>query len=682
MLAPLLIASIGLRDPAFIAAPLLLLAVAAAVRPPGGRLAALALVPLAAACGLLPLVKATFGTEAVVLAALAAAVLALGGRRWLAALLPCVFVAALLGGWRLAGQPMGALQTYLGTVRLLIAGYTEGGALAGPPSEILAFVAAAALLLVLLGRTWRRRDRAVGAVLMLGVAFTLFVAFKAGFVRHDVHAMIALGTLALLPLLLVRELSAPALALAVPVSLAALGFVGADHAADDALSPAQGVQRLVQAARGGGERWADPGALDRRFAADLAAMRAAAPLPQVAGPSDIYSTGQSVLLANRLAWSPRPALQSVTAMSATLARADRDHLLAAVQNVFLRVENDDNRFRALEDGLSWPALLSAYTLRGFDARQDLLRLQRRAGAVAAEPDAEAFFAGRFAVGAAVPLPMLAAAPPGLIWAKLDVRPTLLGRLAALLFRPPILALTLADADGRGESFRLLSSLAGAGFVLAPVVRDTTGFAMLLLPERAAPRYRPATLMLSGSSGTRLLWDRTFGLTLHMLNIPPQPPARQLVLAPLGAPPPPLAAAAEAGTAPACALDAVDDRAPRAAPLAVGGSLRVRGWAAVPGGRGAATDTLFIRLAAADGHAVFAATRPVARPDVARHFGRAELVDPGFEAAIDLGDLAGPATLAIDVLRDGQRWTCAVQQRLLIETLEMSAQPGVGAAAMP
>ena len=59
LLAPLLIATVGLRDPVFVALPLLLLAVA--VVPPAGRRGrwtAFALLLLTASCALLTLVRA------------------------------------------------------------------------------------------------------------------------------------------------------------------------------------------------------------------------------------------------------------------------------------------------------------------------------------------------------------------------------------------------------------------------------------------------------------------------------------------------------------------------------------------------------------------------------------------------------------------------------------------------
>jgi hypothetical protein len=674
LLVPLLIAANALRDPAFIATPLLLLALATAIiRPAGqpahrprGPLADLALVLLTAACAMLTLIKATFGTEAMPLTALALAALAVAGHRRLAAMLLGVYAAALAGGWLLAGQHLALLPAYLAATPLLIAGYTEGGALDGPASDIVAFLAAALVLLALFARGAIRRGLAASLLLGGGLCFTLFLAFKAGFVRHDAHALIALGSLALLPLVLVRELPARGLGTATAASLLALVYVGGHY--PDAWSATKGGHLLAAAARGGWARLADPAALARRFAANLAAIRATEPLPRLDGPADIYSTGQTVLLANGLDWSPRPSLHSVTVFSAEMARANLDHLQGnagtpPVRHVFLRIEYDDNRLPAIEDGLSWPALLSAFAVRGFDAAHDLARLERVPGAPAAVPEEPPLLQGRFAVGQPVRLP---AAPDGLLWATIDIRPTLAGRLVGLLFRPPILRIMLHGADGQDASYRLLSGPARAGFLLSPVVARTRDFLALLLPDAGAARSRPAWFSISGESGTSLLWQDSFVLTLHRLPIAPQPAVRALILSPPTDPPPALTAAADAGPTKDCSLDDVDDRLPGPAPMAVGDHLRLRGWAAISVAPATLADQLYVRLTDPSGRSrVSAVTGREARPDLAAHYGQPALTNAGFDTMIDLAGLSGPAKLSLEALRDGRRWTCPVTQTLLI-----------------
>src|SRR5262249_24518179 len=63
-----------------------------------------------------------------------------------------------------------------------------------------------------------------------------------------------------------------------------------------------------------------------------------------------------------------------------------------------------------------------------------------------------------------------------------------GRWLKALFRPPPLALDLVTDDGRAYSYRLVPALAGAGFLLDPLVRDDRDVADLYA-GRPLPRVR-------------------------------------------------------------------------------------------------------------------------------------------------------------------------------------------------
>ena len=381
LLAPLLIATVGLRDPVFVAMPLLLLAVTQPAGRPG-RWPAIALLLLTVSCALLTLVKGTFGTQAVPMVGLAVTSLLCRRRFRLTALMLACYTGSLAGFWLLAGQRLIDFPAYVASMPVVIAGYSEGLAVDGPLSDIVAYLCGSAALLWLIGR----ERTPSGVLLLLGLLFTLFVAFKSGFVRHDEHALIAAGTLAMAPLVLVAALPPRRLAAAVLITLCVLTFISHHYAGYEWPSFARGRARLTMAASGTWTRITDPGRLPRWFDAQMTAVHTSMPLPQAYGPTDIYSSGQTILLANGLEWSPRPALQSVTVLSETLEKADLDHLTGAdgrhppVQNVFYRVESEDNRLRTTEDGLSWPALLTEFRVEGYDRALDTAVLRRRPNA--------------------------------------------------------------------------------------------------------------------------------------------------------------------------------------------------------------------------------------------------------------------------------------------------------------
>ena len=64
---------------------------------------------------------------------------------------------------------------------------------------------------------------------------------------------------------------------------------------------------------------------------------------------------------------------------------------------------------------------------------------------------------------------------GATFAKVDLRPTPLGRALSILYRLPILTLSVDFADGHQRSYRFVSGIAAAGFVLSPTVNNASEF---------------------------------------------------------------------------------------------------------------------------------------------------------------------------------------------------------------
>lgn len=681
LLAPLLVATVGLRDPVFVAIPLLLLALAVAVTRPAPEVAlekwldrgrAAALLLLTASCALLTTIKGTFGTQAVPMVGLAVLAIVLGRQFRLAALMIVCYAASLAGFWVLAGQRLADFPDYIATMPVVIAGYSEGLAVDGPLSDIIAYLLGSAALLWLVWRSRIPGDPGGNVLLPLGLLFTLFVAFKSGFVRHDEHALIAAGTLAMMPVMLIAALGRRQLMNAVIITLASLAFISHHYPGYEWPSFARGRDRLTTAADGAWTRIADPSRLQRLFDANMAAVRTAMPLPHVAGSTDIYSSGQMALLANGFEWSPRPALQSVTVLSEILAKADLDHLQGAdgnrlpVQNVFYRVESEDNRLRQTQDGLSWPTLLTEFRVDSYDRALETALLRRHPGMPQAAPPGTVLFDGQHHLGEDVMVPVL---PAGLAWAVLDLQPTLAGRLASLLFRPPLLTITIRYANGPVEKFRLVSALARAGFLLTPRVLNTEDMISLLLPERRTSAQRPVSISVTGDSGTRWLWQARFNLRLQAMDIPTQDQVRAMLLpAPLTPAP---VAAGNTGAADACAIDLVNGRPASAKAIEVRGTADLSGWSVISIARGEAPDRVLIRLADAGGHAWEALAQSRPRPDVAGYFVNPALTATGFNARFDVSSLVGAYTATIVGERENSLWQCKLTQDLIV----VAPEPG-------
>lgn len=219
-------------------------------------------------------------------------------------------------------------------------------------------------------------------------------------------------------------------------------------------------------------------ASDVRAAADLAAIRARNPLPPLAGTVDLFQNRLSILIAHGLAWSPRPVFQSYLATGGALSRWNAEHLAgpSAPESVLFEAWSIDGRLPALDDALAGLELLRRYDVVAVSERLALLRRRSAPRRVSLAPAGEAVAT----LGEEVRVPL----PAGrLVWVTVSVEPTLLGRLASLVYKLPELGVRLRLADGRETRWRYVRSAGEAGFLLSPSVEGALDMALLVSGPR-------------------------------------------------------------------------------------------------------------------------------------------------------------------------------------------------------
>jgi hypothetical protein len=482
--------------------------------------------------GVLPLVKASFLPLAVAAVALACVLFWRAGRKRLALLCLLLPLAAMLLAWRLAGQPLGALAGYVEAMSPLVSAFAEAMALHPPtgnwrlmqygaPGMVGAYLWVAALLLAAL---WQGRGSTPGArqaLLLLGVALYLFIAFKAAFVRFDAHALTA-GSALLLLILLLRALELARIRpLAAVLALGSWAFAHAVYVGphlEDA--PLASLASALSALRSGSS-------LQSGFEQALQAIQARAQLPPLRGSADIYPHDLAALIASGNPWAPRPVPQSYSAYTPDLAARNAAHLRGplAPDSVVFRIGPIDGRYPSLEDGPSWAALLARYAVSGQDSRyvylqrQPLQRTLQRSLLLQSVQQ----------MGQAVELPAREMAN-GLVFAQIDVQPTFLGRWLGLLFKPGALHVSVELRNGQSQHYRLVPGMARAGFVLSPLVQNNADFvqlvrqvqqAPLVQESRAAPQpAKVRRLRIGPAEGMPFSWQSAYRLTLWSLDSSP------------------------------------------------------------------------------------------------------------------------------------------------------------------
>jgi hypothetical protein len=536
LLLPIVVAEQALHDVSLMALPLLLLLIVLRLGAPSESPLHLPLTPLtglgisllSCAVGVLPLIKGTLLGLAIAEGGLAIVVAIVGGQTRLAFGIASLAILSLCVGWVVAGQPLAALPHYFFAQEQIIAGYSEAMSLHGPFREALYWAGAMAAITATFYAFAARRRGLAGWLIFLGFAFYSFVAFKEGFVRQDVHVLISAETFLFIGLFLAALLEPrPAIAVA---AIACLGWVAIERSATD-FSAATVLARIENTARGAANgiisRIGPSDILPVAFARANAAIRRASPLPPVKGTVDLYPWDLSFLFAAGMKWDGRPIPQSYSAYTPALEEANAAHLIGgnAPDNVFFAVAPIDGRLPAIEDALSWPLLLSRYSIVGFHG--DYLQMLRAAHPARMRLDGRAVRVGA-RLNKWIDVPSVGR----LVWARIGMRPTLFGKLVLAAFKLPQVQIELRLADGRTVRHRYIPEMGRAGFLLSPYVASTSDFGMM-----AAGLGRRHDVRQIRLDAPRVgLWARRIGVSFKELHIAPQQGVRQLLLTEPSSPP--------------------------------------------------------------------------------------------------------------------------------------------------
>jgi hypothetical protein len=509
------------RDVAFLFLPVLLPCVVARGIERGRPFTATVCL-LAAAMAILPLVKGNFS----VMVGLASGVTVLMGwraDRRTVLLAVAVQLLAMPLAWIAAGQSLLDLPRYFIAQAPIVSGYTDGMSVVGNVKDIRYFLLAAALLLGL-SLVGGVRRRWYATVL---IAAYLFVTFKSGFVRHDLHALTAAVALAMVGAFLCLNRPGRWGLLALVIGLAGWGVITRPYASVAwEASSARFAQMVRQPVMGLVTRVRDPAAFDHQFNAISAAFGSRAPFAGYTGTADVYPVEIAPLIAAGSIWTPRPILQSYSAYTPALAKANADHLLKdPPSRIYFKLDPIDHRYPSLDDGASWLPLLGSYSPTSLEGGYAVLKRARQP-AVALQPlDAQQ---GTGTVGKEVLVPDW----KDPVWVTMDIRPTVAGRVMSTLYKLPKLSIKVRYENGETADFRLIAGSTQTGFLLSPTVVDARDFVALASSQQqdVLQKRKVVAFTVYGDSGTRRLWNKDYPVTFGRLVIPPSADADSILTA--------------------------------------------------------------------------------------------------------------------------------------------------------
>jgi hypothetical protein len=655
---PILIALNIVRDPFFIAVPFLLLFnVTRVLRPESSSLylkptrTVIALLALGAvAIGMAPIIKGSFSGVVAPIAGITALTIARKTIRGALAFIALV-VASLFSWWAICGQPLTGLLQFFIAQSPLILGYTGAMSLSNKPIGPSLFVLASALVCVLLFFRFRKEDRLNGWAILLASAWTLFVAFKGGFVRHDGHAFIAAGALLFLAYGATCVLDTTRASAVVLVSgIAAVVAVKTVFPADKHFLTAQITNGIIKTKDGIVLRSQHSAELRKRYKSAVEAIRAEQSLPRVSGTVDIYPLELSAIFSNDLRWSGRPIFQSYSAYTPVLLKLNADHLIGsrAPDNAFFMLNPIDHRMPTFDDSNSLIRLMSRYNIVGYT--EPYIHMER-----SATPNETHFVesdARSEAVSWSQTVPVDRHRPS---WVSIDMERSVFGRVVEFLFKLPKVEIELTFTDGTAVRHRYIPEIGRSGFIISPYLAATTDIIDLAagLPGREVKSFKLVTRY-------PFLWSSTIGIRMMPISIAAQDGARAIVLThPARTPPAPLLRGDVAANV-ECAIDAINGSAYRSGEVSAGARsmLRAQGWTMPHVGSDARVFDTWIVASSPRGERLYFKAPHQKRPDVAEAFKRADLSDSGFNIALDTASLADHRTIEIFTASNDVAYRCS------------------------
>lgn len=466
---------------------------------------------LFAALGLLPLIKGSFLLICTTLILAITSYLFYHRYRSLSLLVLISPIVSTLIFWILSGQSIFVLPSFFASLSPIIFGYTEAMASQGDITEVVAYLLAT---IVIIWIFMTSSNFTVSNRIFLGFCFLffLFIAFKSAFVRHDGHVNLAASALIFAALIINFISTGTAKIITLLVCLMASSYINTNYVNTSITRVFYNLYNTyANSLNGLYLRFNQGNDLQLKFEHSLTIIRQEYPIPALQGSTDVYPYYQSHLLASANKWNPRPIIQSYSAYTPLLAKINEQHLRGdnAPDNILFAVRTIDERFPTLDDGLSWPALLDNYSIIGMDGSAGYLHLRKKP-ILQKNSSFQVLHNEIHKIGETVVLPITDAA----IYAEINLKPTLEGKLLSILYKPPQLTMRIKLTNGAVEDYRVIANMMESGFFMSPLIKNTSDFAYIGTNElRLLSSNTVESFTIFPSYGGSIFWSANYQLKL-------------------------------------------------------------------------------------------------------------------------------------------------------------------------
>lgn len=600
--------------------------------------------------GFLPLIKGTLlilcGAVAILCVALFAS-----NRRWGQALAAAASpIAAILFFWGVSGQSALNLPSYFISMAPIVSGYTEAMSTSGIKREIVLYLVATFVLLIAILREDSVSIKSRAFIFFAFIVY-LFLAFKGGFIRHDGHAILSGESILIASLLFAFGFHSRQMPFILFVSVFAWMYIDSHYIKTSTESIFRNIGYTYSSAWSGVKnRLSKNEWLENEFNNTIKRLSDKAKFPLFEGTTDIYSYNQSYLIASGNNWNPRPILQSYSVYTPSLALTNKNHLLGekAPDNVIFKVEPIDGRIPSIEDGASWPVLLTHYQPSVLE--NDFLYLHKNQS-TAKVSEGSLIGKGSYSFGHSVSVP----SDSDPIFAEISIKQSMLGKLASIFYKPSHLQISLNLENGTTKTYRIISGMAKSGLLISPLIENTTEFSFLYGDVGYLSDKKVKSFSIAPVSNKRQ-WEQTYEVTFKKVTIPTRFDVSKLFRWDMALDVPRNSTVSVADKCDGN-IDGVNGVSPAPAQFSASRLLSVHGWLAKSVDQGVLPDSVLLVLSDNKGKNIFFNTRPTPRPDVGAHFKKPTLDSAGYTSTFDVSSIGGDYTLGLAFTERGHIKLC-------------------------
>ncbi|WP_449101562.1 hypothetical protein [Pseudomonas veronii] len=554
--------------------------------------------------------------------------------------------------WIASGQLSTGLSSYFINMIPIVSGYTEAMASEGDAREIIIYIASS--LTLLLAIFLKSKKDTPTKIFLASIYFVfLFLSFKAGFVRHDGHALAASTSILLAGLSSLFLLNNSLSKILIIPSLMASFYITSHYTkitpytllnnASSTFSLSwSGIRNRITL-----ENWPRSA-----FDNSLGSLKKEASFPILKGTSDIYSYNQSYLIASGNYWTPRPVFQSYSVYTPALAEMNKKHLIGkdSPDNIIFRVEPIDGRMPSTEDGASWPILMTNY--QPVHLENNFLFLEKNKKSEDIRTSSLSVMDNKYNFGDIVELP--ASDQP--LFAKIEINQTIIGRLVSILFKPSQLQLTVELDSGIKKQYRIISGMAKSGFIISPLIEDTVDFSMLYADSGILDEKAVKSISISPKGGNSILWKNEYAISLTKVKSEISSDISKIYDF----------EGFESSVsvdniiqAEKCdgSIDTVNGITPTPEHINLKSFININGWLASSVEKGILPEETYVVFTDSEHNQKFLKVRAVSRGDVGVYFKKPELNMSGYSSLADVSSMHGEYVIGLAMKMSGKIEIC-------------------------